>query len=156
MYYKKLINRYNLIKFWIFFGNNFNMVFKINFKNLNCIYKCNYFLDFRYIFLNIKKIVPLIINTSKKQKNFLFLFNKSLYSQTGPVQCRGYLVIRVYYNLFFFNTVFPNRFFASLIFSMHTYRNKFEKIMCIKTSLDSFYLYIIHSYFLRLHKALYF
>ncbi len=82
MYYKKLIKRYKLIKFWTFFGNNFNMVFKINFKNLTCIYKCNYFVDLQYIFLNIKKILPLIINTVKKNKNYLFLFNKSFYSQT--------------------------------------------------------------------------
>jgi hypothetical protein len=58
------------------------MVFKINFKNLTCIYKCNYFVDLQYIFLNIKKILPLIINTVKKNKNYLFLFNKSFYSQT--------------------------------------------------------------------------
>lgn len=82
MYSNKLIQHYKLIKFWTFFGNNFKMIFKTNFKDLNSFYNLNCFLEFKYFFLNFKKIIPLLINLSKINNNLLFIFNKSLYSQT--------------------------------------------------------------------------
>ena len=117
MYSNKLIQHYKLIKFWTFFGNNSKIIFKLNFKDLNCFYKFNCFLEFKYFFLNFKKIIPLFINIAKINNNLLFIFNKSLYSQTFlSKSCSNLKYIKhqklglftnfstiIYNNLFFLN-----------------------------------------------------
>lgn len=82
MYYKKLIRYKKLIKFWIFFGNNFKNIFKINFETLNILYNKNCFLDFQTLILNIKIIFPLFLNIFKSKGTILFISTKFFYYQT--------------------------------------------------------------------------
>ena len=81
-YYKKLVNRKKLIKFWVFFGSNYKNIFKSNFQNLNILYTNSYFLDIKKLILNLKNIFPIFINTTKYKGNLLFVSTKFLYHQT--------------------------------------------------------------------------
>ena len=81
-YYKKLVNRKKLIKFWVFFGNNYKNIFKSNFQNINILYTNYYFLDIKKLVLSLKNILPIFINMVKCKGNLLFVSTKFLYHQT--------------------------------------------------------------------------
>ena len=81
-YYKKIIYRKKLIRFWVFFGNNSKNIFRINFHSLNFLYEKSYFVDFRNLTLNLKNIIPIFINNVKKNGNFLFISTKFFYCQS--------------------------------------------------------------------------
>ena len=81
-YYTNLINRKKLIKFWIFFGNNYKNIYKNNYQTLNILYKNHCFLNFKILILNLKIILPLLINSIKYKGNLLFVSTKFLYCQT--------------------------------------------------------------------------
>ena len=81
-YYKKIICRKKLIRFWVFFGNNSKNIFRINFHSLNFLYEKAYFVAFRNLTLNLKNIVPIFINNVKKNGNFLFISTNFFYCQS--------------------------------------------------------------------------
>jgi hypothetical protein len=57
-------------------------VFKSNFQGLKYGKNLNFFLDLQYLLFSLKKIAPLLLSTKGVSKNILFVFKKSLYSQT--------------------------------------------------------------------------
>ena len=73
MYYKKLLKRNKLIKFWIFFGGNYS--YKLNYKFLTIFYNNSYYFNIKYLFDSIKKVLPIFLNNSSVKSKFL-CFNK--------------------------------------------------------------------------------
>lgn len=82
MYYKKLIQRKKLIRFWIFVGNNINRVFHINYQFLNILYNKYCFVHFKTLLVGIKNILSVFINILKSNNNLLFISTKFLYCQS--------------------------------------------------------------------------
>ena len=81
-YYKKIVCRKKLIRFWVFFGNNAKNIFRINFHTLNFMYDKSYFAAFRNLTLNLKNIIPIFLNNIKNKGNFLFISTKFFYCQS--------------------------------------------------------------------------
>lgn len=71
------MQRIQLIKFWVFFGGNIS--YKFNHRFLNIIYMSGCFINYKILINEIKKVLPLFLNTSLKNSQFLFVGAKSLY-----------------------------------------------------------------------------
>jgi ribosomal protein S2 len=82
MYYNKLILRKRLVQFWIFLGNNYRNIFKINYQLFNIIYNKYCVINYKNLILNFKQILPMFINISQLDGNILFVSSKFLYCQT--------------------------------------------------------------------------
>jgi len=82
MYYKKLINRTKLVKFWIFSGIDNKYIIKTNYQFIYILYNKNCFLDFKSLLLHIKNILPFFLNLKKLNTTILFVSNNFIYSQS--------------------------------------------------------------------------
>jgi len=81
MYYKKLLNRKKLLKFWIFLGGQFKDTFKVNYRYINHQYDKKCFLDFNLLCFYIKSISTLLVNLTKTKTVCLFVATKYIYSK---------------------------------------------------------------------------
>jgi ribosomal protein S2 len=81
VYYNKLIKRNKLIKYWVFFGGEFKLNFKLNYNFFSIVYSNNLYISLNKLILCIKNILPLFINISFLKGKVLFITSKWLYSK---------------------------------------------------------------------------
>lgn len=82
MYYKKIISRKKLIKFWLFYSGDLKNTFKTNYQFLTVFYNKGSFLDFKNLSFSIKKLLPLFLDIVKNKEQFLFSSTSGLYSKS--------------------------------------------------------------------------
>nr|QFP99057.1 ribosomal protein S2 [Rhizaria sp.] len=82
IYYKKLINRNILLKFWIFSGNELKNLFPINYKFVSYFYRKKVLLEMNTFISIFKKILPVLNSVINNKAKFLFVGSNYIYSQT--------------------------------------------------------------------------
>lgn len=82
MYYKKLLKKTILKKYWVFFCGKTLGVFKINYMFLNAVYSSRFIIDIRLLIFSIKRLIPCVASIIKTKNDFLFIGTRFLYSKT--------------------------------------------------------------------------
>ena len=82
MYYKKLLKKALLKKYWVFFSGVVKGSFKINYIFLTAIYSTNCFMDLNLLIFSIKRLIPIVASIVKTKNDFLFIGTRFLYSKT--------------------------------------------------------------------------
>lgn len=82
MYYKNLLKKAVLKKYWVFFGGDVQSSFQINYVFLTTIYSTDLFTSLNILISSIKRLIPIIASTVKTKNDFLFIGTRYLYSKT--------------------------------------------------------------------------
>lgn len=82
MYYKKLLKKVVLKKYWVFLAGDIQSSFQINYMFLTAIYSTNGFTDLSLLIVSIKRLIPMISSIIKTKNDFLFIGTRFLYSKT--------------------------------------------------------------------------
>lgn len=82
MYYKKLLKKVILKKYWILLSDEVQGSFKINYMFFHSIYSTHCFINLNLLIFSIRRLIPILFLATKTKRDLLFIGTRFLYSKT--------------------------------------------------------------------------